>query len=127
MRLTSDEGVIPKNFGDTSRNKYFVVVGKTKDGNILGFVLINSNINRNLSVKLQHLHYPIKKDDYGFLEHDSFIYCGELKEMTTDKFSSLYEGDRCGMIHADDMYHVIESLKESTIETPKHLKKFGLL
>ena len=47
MEMTPKEGVKPKNEGDESRNKYFIVLGKTDDGKLIGFVLINTNINQN--------------------------------------------------------------------------------
>ena len=53
MKLTPEEGITPKNEGDDSRNKYFIVLGKTNDGKLIGFVVINSQINQNLSLPLQ--------------------------------------------------------------------------
>lgn len=40
MKLTTAEGITPKNPGDTDRNKYFVVLGKTPDGCLIGFVVM---------------------------------------------------------------------------------------
>ena len=47
MRLTPKEGIIPKNKGDNDRDKYFIIVGKTANNALIGFVVINSNINTN--------------------------------------------------------------------------------
>ena len=44
MRLTPKEGIIPKNKGDNDRDKYFIIVGKTSNNALIGFVVINSNI-----------------------------------------------------------------------------------
>ena len=44
--LTKEEGIIPKNKGDEGRKKFFVVVGKDQEGNAIGFVLVNSEINK---------------------------------------------------------------------------------
>ena len=41
INMTLEEGVKPKNNGEESRNKYFIVLGKTEDGKFIGFVLIN--------------------------------------------------------------------------------------
>ena len=77
MRLTPKEGIIPKNKGDNDRDKYFIVVGKTANGALVGFVVINSNINTNISKELQDLHYPINVSDYPFLKKNSFVCCAE--------------------------------------------------
>ena len=51
--LTKEEGIIPKNKGDEGRKKFFVVVGKEQEGNAIGFVLINSEINKNDLVEIK--------------------------------------------------------------------------
>ena len=51
--LTKEEGIIPKNKGDEGRKKFFVVVGKDQEGNAIGFVLINSEINKNDLVEIK--------------------------------------------------------------------------
>lgn len=37
-----------KNKGDDGRKKYFIVIGKDQEGNAIGFVLINSEVNPHL-------------------------------------------------------------------------------
>ena len=51
--LTKEEGIIPKSKGDEGRKKFFVVVGKDQEGNAIGFVLINSEINKNDLVEIK--------------------------------------------------------------------------
>lgn len=68
MKLTRDEGVIPKNEGDTDRNKYFIILGFDDSGSAIGFVLINTKIHRDLSMDLQRLQYPIYPQKYSFLK-----------------------------------------------------------
>lgn len=127
MRLTEGEGVTPKGEGATDRTKYFVVLGKTDDGRLIGFVLINSGINKNLSAVLKRLHYPISKEKYPFLDHNSFIYCGELKDISFDVFCERYHGERFGKLAEDDLRLVTEAVRTSPNETKNHLRKFGLI
>jgi len=126
MKMTEAEGITPKNNKDDFRYKYFVVVGRTEDDNLIGFVVINSEINKFLSQKIKMLHYPISKKDYPFLDHDSFIHCGELKEIAIDMFLERYNTGTHGSLSESDMNIVIESLLESPTETAKHLKKFNI-
>jgi len=126
MELTPEEGVIPKNEGDESRNKYFVVLAKTEDGKLIGFVLINSKINSNLSLPLQELHYPLSASKYPFLQKNRFVDCAELKEISIDVFSKRYKCTSFGKIDEEDLDLIIEAVISSPRETIKHLKKFGL-
>lgn len=64
--LTKGEGIIPKNKGDEGRKKFFVVVGKDQEGNAIGFVLINSEINKHLPESRRKLHYLLKASEYEF-------------------------------------------------------------
>jgi len=66
MKLSPEEGVVPKSSTDTSRNKFFVVVGFDKEGSAIGFVHINTDINPNLAEEVKRLHYPILHKDYPF-------------------------------------------------------------
>ncbi|MGO5199117.1 hypothetical protein ACTQ1R_03190 [Prevotellaceae bacterium LCP21S3_C11] len=62
--LTKEEGIIPKNKGDEGRKKFFVVVGKDQEGNAIGFVLINSEINKHLPESRRKLHYLLKASEF---------------------------------------------------------------
>lgn len=47
IQMDKSNGITPKP-GDTSRNKFFVVLGFDEEGNIYGGVIINSNINQRV-------------------------------------------------------------------------------
>lgn len=51
MTMTEANGIKPKG-GDSSRDKYFIVLGFDSNGTAYGDVIINSRINRNLSAHL---------------------------------------------------------------------------
>lgn len=125
MELTQKEGITPKNTGDKARNKYFIVLGKTTDGKIIGFVVINTNINNNLSDILQQLHYPLSSDRYPFLEKTRYAYCGEVKQICFTDFSDR-QCSIFGKIEDEDLKLIKEALLSSPIAEEKMLKKFGL-
>lgn len=76
MKLTPEEGIIPKHKDENDRNKYFIVIGKDDEGNTIGFVLINSHINQGIPQIIKNLHYPLKKEKYAFLNNkDRFVDC----------------------------------------------------
>lgn len=127
MKLTEEEGITPKAPEDSSRNKYFIIVGKDNVGNAIGFVVINSDINTKLPSTIKDLQYPISVSKYTFLKKNSFVNCGDLKVIKKEKFSSLFDySKKQGMIQADDMEYIIGALQTSTIIEPKLLKRFGL-
>lgn len=127
MKLGKEEKITPKNPQDDSRNKYFIIVGKDKAGNALGFVLINTNINVNLPDSIKDLHYPISPSKYPFLETKRFVDCSELKIIYKDKFDSLFDSSKeKGQIKEDDLELIISALQSSPKVIPKQLKTFGL-
>jgi hypothetical protein len=128
MKLTPAEGVIPKNIEDKSRNKYFVVVGFDEVGNAIGFVLINTDINPNLTEEVKLLHYPILHKNYPFLENTNrFVDCNKIKRITREKFNSLFSPDsETGQLNEEDLQYIFSTIKESPTVTTKELLKYGI-
>lgn len=61
-------------FENIDHPKFFVIVGVTDD-EVAGFFYINSKINTKVNTKPEQLQlqFPISKEDYSFLSHDSYI------------------------------------------------------
>ena len=72
-------------FANIDHPKFFVVVGVTED-EVAGFFYINSRINTNVNTKEEQLRlqYPISKDDYDFLSHDSYISATNVVTLPRD-------------------------------------------
>ena len=92
-----------------------------------GFVVINSNINERLSPKLQALHYPISPTKYPFLGKTRFVFCGDLKEISSDVFANRYKCESFGRIEEEDLTLIVEAVVQSGNVSPKRLRKFGLI
>ena len=76
MHLGKEENIKGKNPGDDGRNKYFVVLGHDLDGNAIGVVIIDTEINPNLPPRRQQMHYQLSAKKYAFLTyiiHSGFI------------------------------------------------------
>lgn len=129
FRLTPEEGVVPKNVGDTERNKYFIVVGKDKEGNAFGFVLINTNVNPHLPECRRKLHYLLKSSDYDFLNgQDRFVDCSDFKKISIERFSEVFSGNKMkGRINENDMAAIKEAICSYENVSVKMLKRFGLI
>ncbi|GHT30900.1 hypothetical protein AGMMS49574_11670 [Bacteroidia bacterium] len=124
MNLTPEEGVTPKE-EDENRDKFFVVMGLS-DEQIVGFLLINTHINQNITEELQLLHYPVSEKKYPFLKKPRYIYCGELKEISREKFTSMFSSP-IDKIKEDDMECIIQTLIKDSPIKPKILKRFHLI
>ena len=89
MILFPKDGITPKNEGDISRTKYFVVIGKDKDSILVGSLLINSEVNANLINAIAPYQHCIYPEDYSFLGGKyRFIDCYRIKEL---QFNSIIE------------------------------------
>lgn len=123
-RIKMDErnGIKPK-AGDSSRNKFLIVLGFDSEGNAYGGVIINSNINQNIPQSMKDWHMPIKCSKYSFLEHDSFVDCSKLKTVSIEKFG---KWQFLGVFSLDDVKLITATVKDSPNETKEHLAMFGL-
>lgn len=122
MTMTEANGIKPK-AGDSSRDKYFIVIGFDSNGVIYGGVIINSKINRNLPPHLKMYHMPIKQSKYPFLRYDSFVDCLQLKIAYPKKFN---EWNYLGELDEYDINLIIGTIKESPVESEERLSQFGL-
>ena len=125
MTLYPKDGVTPKNEGDVSRTKFFVVIGKDEDSILVGSLLINTDVNINL-VKViapyQHCIYP---EVYSFLgEKCRYIDCYRIKELS---FNQIIEtADYIGTISPEDLDKAIDLANASPVNRPLILKKYGI-
>ena len=91
MRLTPKEGIIPKNKGDNDRDKYFIIVGKTANNALIGFVVINSNIKsydeyrKNCDI--------IAKEAQRYIDFDKFVSCEYINGVGLSILVTLSETD----------------------------------
>ncbi|MDE6257892.1 MAG: hypothetical protein K2M53_05895 [Muribaculaceae bacterium] len=122
ITMTEANGIKPKK-GDSSRDKYFVVLGFDANGIVYGGVVINSMINKNLPAHLKMYHIPLKQAKYQFLRYDSFVDCLRLKIALPQKFN---EWNFLGEIDEYDVELIKGTIKESPAESKERLAQFGL-
>ena len=122
ITMTEANGIKPK-AGDSSRDKYFIVLGFDSNGTVFGGVIIYSQINTNLPPHLKMYHMPIKQSKYPFLKHDSFVDCVRLKVAFPQKFN---EWNYLGEIDEYDVQLIVGTIKESPVESKERITMFGL-
>ena len=94
--------------GYSTRNKYFVIVGKNTKGDAIGLCLINSDLDfyKN-NPKRQAFQYTLKQADYPeILDKDSRLDCAELFTMKARK-SVAVKAEAVGHLTSDDKNKVI--------------------
>lgn len=113
------------------KEKRFVILGVNENGDYVGFVFINTNVNFNIinSQELLDLQYPVKNKSNDYLDHDSFIDCSELFEFDRQTLYELLikEPERAlGKVSPEDLEILFGLVKSSPIIEPKILKKYKL-
>lgn len=127
MKFTADEGIVPKNEGDTSRNKYFIVIGISRKGDIIGCVLINTQVNQHLPPRVRNSHYRLLAADYPFLVQDRFAFCADLKQIASRVFFERFQGGAVDLIrreHLDAMKGIMAASANIDAHT---LREFGII
>lgn len=128
MHLGTEEDVKGKNPEDEGRNKYFVVLGHDSEGNAIGFVLIDTNINQNLPKKRRDAHYRILSSNNAFLNGvDRYVDCSDFKVISKKRFAVLFGKDKAkGTIDTASLSVIKEITANYEDASPKLLKRFGL-
>ncbi|GHT47363.1 hypothetical protein AGMMS49965_25380 [Bacteroidia bacterium] len=126
MPLTAEDGLTLKE-GETARLKYFTVIGQDINHGMIGSLLINSNINVkvNRTREFVDAQYPLKKSDYVFLHHDSFLNCRQI--FSLGKIKILREAKEVGELTSRDRTLVIDYVKNSEAILMKQKKQYNLI
>ena len=124
LPLGQNEGITPKD-GQNEREKFFVVLGFDAEGNVIGGIVINSNINYNLPPAVTDYMMKVTVGQLPFLSHDSFINCSRLKTVRKDKFG---KSTLRGSINDESLMElIIGTVIESPYANKQQLREFGIL
>ena len=124
ISLDQQNGITPKN-SDLTRDKFFIVLGFDQEGNVIGGLVINSNINYNLPSSVTDYHLPIKVEQCPFLKHNSFVNCSKIIVANKTKFTKkTYRGE---ITDPELMELIVNTVKDSPTVNAKQLKIFGLI
>ena len=111
--------------GDATRNKFFIILGFDNEGNVIGGLVINSNINYNLPTTVTDYQLPVTVEQFSFLEHNSFINCSKIIVAKRSKFNkSTYRGE---ISDTEMMELIFNTVKESPTVNKKQLREFGII
>jgi hypothetical protein len=125
MPLSERDGITPKN-NEKNRLKYFIIVGFTTGGDVVGIVIINTNINKRIyTEELHREHYPLQKDKYkGVFTRNCFANCTAIKQIARQRI--LNEAKYMGNINGADFPLIYDMIINSSQISPKNKRKFGI-
>ena len=124
LNLDQNNGITPKS-GNTTRNKFFIVLGFDNEGNVIGGLVINSKINYQLPPSVTDYQLPVSVEQFPFLEHNSFINCSKIIVAKRSKFNkTTYRGE---ISDTEMMELIINTVKESPTVNKMQLKEFGIV
>ena len=125
MELSPKEGVIPKNKGDVTRTKYFIILGIDNGQVMVCSVLINTLINPKLFNIIGEYQHLISAEEYEFLNgKDRYIDCTKLIELRYNKI--LENAEYIGAVKEDLINEIIELLHKSPFIKDTILKAYNV-
>lgn len=123
MDMFPSDHVTPKNSAD-HKVKRFVIIGKNGD-KLIAALLINSQINPRLYMKIGPFQHKVSRKKYDFLEHNSYIDGYTVREFDVDRV--LNSASYLGSIEADDLKEAVNHVCDSPDVKPYILRKYGLV
>ena len=122
MEMFPKDNVQPKK-GKSSKEKRFVIIGKDGD-TVVAALLINSNINENLFMQIGPYQHLIRCDQYGFLDHDSYVDGYLIREFDASRV--LESAQYLGSLLQEDLNESIQRAIDSPKIKPYLIKKYRL-
>ena len=106
-------------FDGIDHSKFFVIIGEN-DNHLVGFFFINSQIHQSIKEKQAQfeMQMQIRKSDYDFLSHDSFVGADQIKVINKNKIASdISEGKTQikGSLTDVDLSMLLDALRDSKL------------
>ena len=110
---------------DIDHEKFLIVAGVDKERILVCTVMINSQINQYILKRPKMLvcQLEIKKADYDFLSHDSYINCAQPIKANFSHFVN-NELKYCGLLNDADLRLVQQQIIASGVLTTEEIATF---
>lgn len=109
-------------------SKFFVVMGEDET-HVVGYFFINTHISNSVQQKkpLFELQFPIKKEEYPFLSHASYIGCHDIKRISKKELAQSIDEGRTknkGLLKDHDMELILDVVRNSDVFSDIEKDKF---
>lgn len=110
---------------DVDHKKFYILAGVSENKICACSVVINSHINQFIfkRPKLLALQVEILKDNYGFLDHNSYVNCANPIVGTSNVFNRadfIFKD----VLNGDDLATIVEFIKKSGMLTQEQIDMF---
>ena len=117
------DGMVPKNHGDKSRDKMFIVLGRD-EAYVYGCVIINSDVNKgSLTKEAQDAQYLLMGHKYKgvFANAYSYVDCHKIFPITIKKIKT---ARLLCLLNEEDLSLIFETVRDNA---PKaELRRYGI-
>ncbi len=98
-------------------------------GTILHSTMFENNVNIHIEDKQEQLdmQYPLRKSDYNFLHHDSFLSATKIEKIKRSRLiETINDGitEIIGNIRKEHMDELLERARESILFSKQQIKQF---
>ena len=122
MEMFPEDSVRPKK-GKSSKEKRFVIIGKNGD-EVVAALLINSEINEGLFLRIGPYQHLISSERYDFLNHDSYVDGYLIREFDANRV--LDSAVFLGSLAPEDVAESIQRAISSPQLKPYLIKRYNL-
>lgn len=115
-------------FENIDHGKFFVIIG-VSDNYVAGFFFINSNVNIHIEGKQAQLdmQYPLRKKDYSFLHHDSFLCATRIEKIERSRLAQTINSGVTriiGNMREEHINDLLEKARESILFSKIQKRQF---
>ena len=112
--------------------KRFVVLAISGDSICVGCLFINSQINPNCfpTASLQALHLSLQTSQRDYLDHDSYLDCSDIKDMSLNELKDIVSKNpqqHIGKLSATDLETAREIVKNAPTISKKQKEKYAII
>ncbi len=114
------------------KTKRLVVLAISDNKICVGYLFINSEINPNVNwnASLQALHLPLDAGSNEYLDHDSYLDCSSIHDMTFDDLKNIITNDpalHIGTIGDADLGAATEKVTGAQTISPSQKRRYNLI
>lgn len=112
--------------------KRFIIIGITKDSKNVGFVFINSKINKQIfhTKHLQNLHLHFTANNMPFFDYDSFVDCSKIYSIKMDVFKTKFLIDTntyLSQLFPSDLSLIVNTIRSAKTISIDEKKQYNIL
>lgn len=112
--------------------KRIVVLAISGDKACIGYLFVNSKINPNVfpTARLRSLHFLLKSSACEYLDHDSYLDCSNIQDISMDDLTKIMLKDpshHIGQLSESDLENAKSIVRNAPTVSEKQKEKYNLI